>query len=677
MLPHSLVLASIALLGSFTLGRSATAQGLPHADPDAPVADTRSFLPAVFHGIVLEPDGAPAACAMVVSSAGGQAVTAFDGRYRLEVQVPLDAESVQISAVAGGSGSPMASASVGLRAASGITRVEPLVLTQATTCQPRWLPTFGGQPGVDNDIHALTVFDDGSGPALHAGGSFTIAGGVLANRIAKWNGTRWSALGSGMNNDVRALTVFDDGSGSALYAGGDFTTAGGGAANRIARWNGSNWSTLGSGMNASVSALTVFDEGSGPALFAAGNFTTAGGGPANRIAKWNGSTWSALGSGMNNSVLALTVFDDGSGPALHAAGSFTTAGGVAANRIATWNGSSWSALGSGRLRSGPHGLRRWQRPGALRGRQFHDRRRPDGEPHRGVGRHGLVGAYFTTAGGVAANRIAKWSGSSWEALGTGVDGTFSTPPGVFALTIFDDGCGAALYAAGHFLTAGGVSSVHIARWDGSSWSTLDRGLGSVVDGVNTLAVFDDGSGPALYAGGDFTNAGGVPANNVAKWNGSSWSTLGSGMNDYVGALIAFDDGTGPALYAGGGFTTAGAVPANNIARWDGSSWSAPGRGMNGGVGGFTVFDDGCGPALYVGGGFTTAGGVAANSIAKWDGSSWSALGSGVNGCSALTVFDDASRPALFVGGTAFDSGDSYLAKWGSFPVTIQSKVRRR
>ena len=62
----------------------------------------------------------------------------------------------------------------------------------------------------------------------------------------------WSALGSGMNNSVRALTVFDDGSGLALYAGGTFTVAGGVDSARIAKWDGAQWSPLGWGLNGSV-----------------------------------------------------------------------------------------------------------------------------------------------------------------------------------------------------------------------------------------------------------------------------------------------------------------------------------------------------------------------------------------------------------------------------------------
>src|SRR6185503_8786060 len=104
-----------------------------------------------------------------------------------------------------------------------------------------------------------------------------------------------------------------------------------------------------------------------------------------------------------------------------------------------------------------------------------------------------------------------------------------------ALAPFDDGTGAALYVGGQFTTAGGVAATCIAKTNGSSWSALASGLNLNVDAVS---VFDDGGGPALYAGGTFTSAGGVPLNRIAKWNGSGWSALGSGMNFSVVVLAA-------------------------------------------------------------------------------------------------------------------------------------------
>lgn len=126
--------------------------------------------------------------------------------------------------------------------------------------------------------------------ALYAGGNFTTAGGVSANRIAKWDGSSWSPLGTGMDSGVRALTVFDDGAGPALYAGGQFNTAGGVSANSIAKWNPGapgTWSPLGTGTDGVIFALTVFDDGTGPAFFAGGNFTVAGGNGSAYMAKWS------------------------------------------------------------------------------------------------------------------------------------------------------------------------------------------------------------------------------------------------------------------------------------------------------------------------------------------------------------------------------------------------------
>ena len=72
--------------------------------------------------------------------------------------------------------------------------------------QGEWDDGFG-VPGMNSTVVALTVFDDGTGAALYAGGMFTTAGGVSANSIAKWNGSAWSPLGSGIDDYVAALTA--------------------------------------------------------------------------------------------------------------------------------------------------------------------------------------------------------------------------------------------------------------------------------------------------------------------------------------------------------------------------------------------------------------------------------------------------------------------------------------
>ena len=190
---------------------------------------------------------------------------------------------------------------------------------------------------MNGDVSALAM----SGTDLYAGGTFTTAGGITVNRIAKWNGTTWSALGTGMNGAVNALVA----SGTDLYAGGNFTTATNAgpttvSANYIAKWNATDgWSALGLGMGGAVNALAW----TGTDLYAGGNFTT----PASYIAKWTpGSpgSWSALGTGMNGVVNALVLNWNGE---LYAGGAFTTAGATTVNNIAQWNGSTWAAFGSG------------------------------------------------------------------------------------------------------------------------------------------------------------------------------------------------------------------------------------------------------------------------------------------------------------------------------------------
>ena len=93
--------------------------------------------------------------------------------------------------------------------------------------------------------------------------------------------------------------------------------------------------------------------------------------------------------------------------------------------------------------------------------------------------------------------------------------------------VFDDGTGPALFVLAANVQTGSGAIRGIGKWDGESWSPLGNGLDRF--GARTAAVFDDGTGPALYVAGDFETAGGVSARNIAKWDGTAWSALGNAI----------------------------------------------------------------------------------------------------------------------------------------------------
>ena len=57
-------------------------------------------------------------------------------------------------------------------------------------------------------MHALARLPNGD---LVAAGSFALATGGVADRIARWDGVAWHPLGNGMNGTVNALTVMPTG----------------------------------------------------------------------------------------------------------------------------------------------------------------------------------------------------------------------------------------------------------------------------------------------------------------------------------------------------------------------------------------------------------------------------------------------------------------------------------
>jgi hypothetical protein len=519
---------------------------------------------------------------------------------------------------------------------------------------------------LDGRVLASKVWNDGTGSALYLAGEFGLIGGVAASRIARFDGTSFTPLGSGISGSVQSLAVHDDGSGPALYAIGLISAAGGNSVNGVARWNGSSWGGIASIPGLPYDAVS-FDDGSGPALYVAGDFL----GPnatAPNVAKWTGSSWVFLPFLETGSATALCVHDDGTGPALYAANMASSS----LTQVVRWNGTFWTTLGPA-----------------------FDKRVYDLETSN-VGGAGLIAVgEFTTIGSASIKAAARWNGTQWSALSSTFTQSTCNPtafsvanfapagspavvvvagcfygsmPGatyppfewdgirvsslfagqglnshVHAQLVYDDGSGEALYAGGSFSRAGNLTANDVARWNGAMWSPVGNGLGS---GVQALAAHDDGGGKELYAGGSF---------GVRRWNGSSWTEAGTGMGNgkIVAALAEYDAGSGAQLYAGYvTFDNQLGQYVDRVARWNGATWTDVGADFDGNVRALTVHDSGAGPELYAAGAFTQCGAAAVPHIARWDGGAWTSIGSGLDGTvECLLSADDGGGPALYAGGS--------------------------
>jgi trimeric autotransporter adhesin len=358
------------------------------------------------------------------------------------------------------------------------------------------------------------------GPNLIVGGDFNMAGEVEAQHIASWNGQTWSALrppsGNGFDRDAFALAEYN----GEMISGGAFFHAGPASLRYVARWNGTEWASLGAGVNGTVYALALYNG----KMIAAGAFTWAGAGPAAFIAAWDGTSWSPLGTGVNTVARALAVHAG----ELYVGGSFTTAGGASARHVARWDGSAWHDVGGG----------------------------TDGTVWALTSYDGqlIAGGSFNTAGGVTARAAARWDGSTWRPL----DGPGYLNSGtVYSLTSY----GGDLMLGGNFyVNVSGGDSPNLARWNAGGWHLLNSYSGSPDGTVRALRVHRDW----LIAAGDFSTLGNLSARRIARWDGSNWQALGSGLSNSAYALGSLNE----SLYAAGYFTAAGGRSAFHIARWD-------------------------------------------------------------------------------------------------------------
>lgn len=162
---------------------------------------------------------------------------------------------------------------------------------------------------------------------------------------------------------------------------------------------------------------------------------------------------------------------------------------------------------------------------------------------------------------------------AWEALGSGVDAR------VRSLLWTTNG----VFAGGDFTSAGGAEALHVARWNGSAWSPLGAGTQSVEghpEAGEVNALIDLGG--AVYLGGNFQHVGdpAVSVGFVARWTGTaleptpvvSYETRG-----LQGTVYAADHAPEGGVYLAGAFRSLAAWwevgSFNRIVRFDGTTWS--------------------------------------------------------------------------------------------------------
>ncbi|MDT4958059.1 MAG: hypothetical protein QOG07_3390 [Pseudonocardiales bacterium] len=334
-------------------------------------------------------------------------------------------------------------------------------------------------------VYALNTQNPG---VLYAGGNFTSAGGnTNAAHIARWSGTSWSALGTTpLTGDVHAIAY----AAGRVYAGGTFLNAGANAnADFLAVWDGSAWAPFcnstvpGPAFTGNVNALQII----GNTLYVGGSFQNGAGlVTADYLVGCDLTSGAASSTVLTDgdfsgSVYALTADSNGT---LYAGGGFINVAAIPeADHVAAYDG-SWHAMGGGpAVDSFVRSL-------------------------TASATNVYVGTDSVDVAGIAnADHVARWNGTAWSAVGSnsaGTNGWFSTTTTIDALATY----GSIVIAAGSFQNANGNAAADgIAYFDGTNWRPIGSngaGNGPLPAHVVALGL----TGGKLYAGGNFTTAGG-------------------------------------------------------------------------------------------------------------------------------------------------------------------------
>jgi trimeric autotransporter adhesin len=413
---------------------------------------------------------------------------------------------------------------------------------------------------------------------LYLGGRFPAMGGISSSNVVLLGPAGWEGLGGGVSEpstaEVSAIAEY----GGQVFVGGTFQLAGGAALPNIARWTGGQWAsagTVGVGLGLDAAGSTTILVGTN--VYVGGKFSRAGALSVNRVARWTGSGWAPLGG-----QLPFT-FASGQ-PRFATDGQQLYATSLGDKGVWRWDTTNWFLLGSTNSTT----------PGIV-------------TPTSGF--CAVCGTNFYASGrstGVTGPVVGKFDGTNWRQIGPFFTNDAGQTSSIGCLAAASNG----VYAAGFFGYVGTLPARAVAFWDGTQWNALGAGVpdaGTVgFVGASCLSLIESN----LYV----ASAQNYRTSAIYRWNGSAWSALPGVFkaNNAVSSIAAIRQ-VGTDLYVSGSFDTVDGQPASHIARWDGTRWNALGSGLNDAAT-ITVDDR----KVYATGSFSTAGGKATAYFGIWD-----------------------------------------------------------
>ncbi len=389
--------------------------------------------------------------------------------------------------------------------------------------------------------------------------------------ILTWNGTGWESIGENLLGTDLSIAKWGD----SLFVFGNAKLKGQLYQHRSAMWNTNEWIiNYDDGLLDYTYESAIFQD----QIVVGGGFDYVGNETSDQIALYDGDNWTALGISDAVNVAGLYSHND----TLYAGGYFSEIGGINANSAVMYDGTTWTDIGFESM-CNPHDFIHYNNKLIVGGsyltigsdtvtlayRENNNWVPFDDQPNGVVGhfiiyRNNLIVAgQFDSIGTMPAKNIAMWDGSTWTALATSTDHQYTY---MGDMIVKND----TLIVTGYFNEIDGVNAETIAFWDGSNWSSI--GTGDIFSksqySIISVKVYNN----QLVLGGQFDSIGGVAANNIAIWDGATFSPLGSGITSYPGwdsfspyvsKLQVFQGN----LYVFGQFFMAGGIESNNIARW--------------------------------------------------------------------------------------------------------------